>query len=68
MHWASVYLGGTELLVPPAEYQVIAFLLSVRNLAFSHFDRRVKALCYQGSVECWASMLSGEGRLQAPAE
>jgi hypothetical protein len=35
---ASVYCGGTGLLVVPEEQQVIAFLPSVRNLVSLFFD------------------------------
>jgi hypothetical protein len=48
--WASVYLGGTWLLVPPAEWQAIAFLPSVGNLAFLLFGGGVKSLLLSGTV------------------
>jgi hypothetical protein len=36
--------------VPPVEYQVIAFLVSVGNLVFSLFDGEERALLLSGSV------------------
>jgi hypothetical protein len=45
-----VYLGGTGLLVLLAEWQVIAFLPSVRNLALLLFGGEARALLLLGIV------------------
>jgi hypothetical protein len=67
-HWASVYLGGKRLLVPPSEWQVIAFLPSVGNLAFLLFGG-LKALLMSGTLGSAGSpMVCGKGSLLAPAE
>jgi hypothetical protein len=44
----SVHLGGTGLLVPPAEQQAIAFLPSVRNLVSLLFAECQGLSCCQG--------------------
>jgi hypothetical protein len=49
-HWSSVYLEETGLLVPPAEWQVRAFLPLVGNLSFSLFDGGARTLLLSGTV------------------
>jgi hypothetical protein len=48
--WASVYLEGIELLVLPAEWQDIAFLPSVGNLAFLLFGEGVRTFLLSETV------------------
>jgi hypothetical protein len=50
MHWASVYLGVTGSLLPPIEWQVIAFLPSVGNLAFLLFGVGARILSLSVTV------------------
>jgi hypothetical protein len=46
-----VYLGGIELLVMSAEWQVIAFLPSVENIPFLLFGWGMRTLLLSGTME-----------------
>jgi hypothetical protein len=46
--WASVCLGEIGLLVKPEEYQVLAFLPLLQNLAFLLFYGGARVACCQG--------------------
>jgi hypothetical protein len=67
-HWSSVCFGETGLQVPPAEWQVVALLLSVGNLAFLLFDGGVRALLLSGTVGRLGLCALWEVSLLAPAE
>jgi hypothetical protein len=45
--WVSVYLGETGFLMPPTQYQIIAFLTSMENLALSLFVGEEGLSCCQ---------------------
>jgi hypothetical protein len=58
--WASVYLGGTGLLLPLAEWQVIALFPSVGNLMFLLFGRGARAPLLSETVGSTWSLCSVE--------
>jgi hypothetical protein len=59
---------GNWLLVPPAEYQVIAFLPLVGNLAFFLLMGEWGPPALRASGKSWASVLCGERSLLARSE